>query len=422
MYSHIPIIIVSWMVLSTGTAWGDKPFQDTLNSFISEALENNRQIHEARANIKAVKETPGQAGTLSDPKLEFEIMNLPVDTFSFTRQDMTQKQVTLSQQLPFPGKLGLKTQIAAKDVDIVERNYDELKLQLTREVKLGFYELCNIMVAIEVTERNHTLLKQLISIAEAKYAVGKGIQQDVLKAQVELSQNADELIRLKKNARIEEARLNTLMNRLPQAPVSIPHGLSKDRFDYSLEGLQQIATENRPYLSGLSSLVDRSRSSKNLAQKEYFPDIGIGFRYGQRDNAFDMQRPDFVSAFVNINIPLWYKDKQKRKVAEENYKIDVAQEAYNNAKNQIFLQIKENMDEVAKNRELLELISTGIIPQARQSLESAMAGYAVDKVDFLTLLDNQITLYKWEIKYHRELTDYEKSLAKMEHLVGKSLY
>lgn len=422
MYPHILIILIALVVLPAGSAWADKAFQDVLNSFISEALEKNRQIHEARANIKAVKETPGQAGALSDPMLEFEIMNLPVDTFSFTRQDMTQKQVTLSQQLPFPGKLGLKTQIAARDVDIVERNYDELKLQLIREVKLGFYELCNIMVAIEVTERNHTLLKQLISIAEAKYAVGKGIQQDVLKAQVELSQNADELIRLKKSARIEEARLNTLMNRLPQAPVSIPHGLSKDRFDYSLEGLQQIATENRPYLNGLSSLVDRSRSSKSLAQKEYFPDIGIGFRYGQRDNAFDMQRPDFVSAFVNINIPLWYKDKQKRKVAEEGYKIDVALEAYNNAKNQVFLQIKENMDEVAKNRELLELISTGIIPQARQSLESAMAGYAVDKVDFLTLLDNQITLYKWEIKYHRELTDYEKSLAKMEHLVGKSLY
>lgn len=422
MYFHTLIIVISWLVLSAGSAWGDKAFQDTLNSLISEALENNRQIHEARANIKAVKETPGQAGALSDPKLEFEIMNLPVDTFSFTRQDMTQKQVTLSQQLPFPGKLGLKTKIAAKDVDIVERNHDELKLQLIREVKLAYYELCYILVAIDVTERNHTLLKQLISIAESKYSVGKGLQQDVLKAQVEMSQNADELIRLKKNAKVEEARLNTLMNRLPQAPISIPHGIVKNRFNYSIEDLQQIATESRPYLSGMTSLVDRSRTSKDLAQKEYYPDIGIGFRYGQRDNAFDTQRPDFVSAFININIPLWYKDKQKRKVAEESYKIEVAQEAYNSAKNQVFLQIKENLDEVNKNRELLDLISTGIIPQAKQSLESAMAGYAVDKVDFLTLLDNQITLYKWEVKYHRELTDYEKSLAKMEHLVGKSLY
>lgn len=424
MTSKIVITLISWVLMSSATAWGAdmQLFQERLNGFISEALENNPELQEARAKVKAIRETPSQAGALSDPMLEFEIMNLPVDTFSFSREDMTQKQISLSQQLAFPGKLGLKTAIAYKDVELVERNLDELKLQIVREIKLSYYELCFIKASIETTERNHTLLKHLITTAEAKYSVGKGLQQDVLKAQVELSQNSDELIRLQKQKKVEEARLNTLMNRPPQTTIDVPHGIVKNAFNHTIENLQKLAEENRPYLNGLTSLIERSRVSKNLAKREYYPDFGIGFRYGQRQNAFDMQRPDFVSAFVSINIPIWYKDKQSRKVAEESHKVDVAQEAYKSAKNQVYLQIKENMDELTKNQKLLELIQTGIIPQAKQSLESALAGYAVDKVDFLTLLSNQMTLFNWEVKYHRELTDYEKSLARMEHIVGKTLY
>ena len=425
MNSKIVIAFISWILMSSVSAWGANKhtFQEHLNDFIAEALENNPELREAHAKTKAVRETPSQAGSLNDPMLEFEIMNLPVDTFSFSRQDMTQKQITLSQQLPFPGKLGLKTAIAYKDVELVEKNFDEVKLQVIREIKLSYYELCFIASAIETTERNHILLKNLITTAESKYAVGKGLQQDVLKAQVELSQNSDELIRLQKQKKVEEARLNTLMSRLPQAPLDdVPHGIVKHTLNYSIEDLQKLAEESRPYLNGLMSLIERSRASKNLAKREYYPDFGVGFRYGQRQNAFDAQRPDFVAAFVSINIPLWYKDKQSRKVAEESHKIDVAQEAYKNAKNQVYMQIKENMDELAKSQKLLALIQTGIIPQAKQSLESALAGYAVDKVDFLTLLSNQITLFNWEIKYHRELTEHEKSLARMEHIIGKTLY
>jgi outer membrane protein TolC len=88
----------------------------------------------------------------------------------------------------------------------------------------------------------------------------------------------------------------------------------------------------------------------------------------------------------------------------------------------VFLKIQLILDKEVKSRNLINLIKTGIIPQARQSLESALAGYSVDKVDFLTLIDNQVTLLKWEIKYHRQLTDYEQNLAALEHVVGQPLF
>jgi len=80
------------------------------------------------------------------------------------------------------------------------------------------------------------------------------------------------------------------------------------------------------------------------------------------------------------------------------------------------------MDQEAKSSDTLKLIKTAILPQARQSLESSLAGYGVDKVDFLSLLDTQVTLLDWEIKYHRELADYEQTLADLEQAVGKSLF
>ena len=159
-----------------------------------------------------------------------------------------------------------------------------------------------------------------------------------------------------------------------------------------------------------------------MAEREYYPDFNVGFKYGQREGNSQIDRADFVSAFVGINIPIWYKTKQSRRVSETAYKVEMAGETYNRAKNQIFLKIKELVDKEQQGNKTLQLIAQGILPQARQSLESALAGYSVDKVDFLTLLSNQVTMFNWQIRYHRELTDYEKNLAEVEHSAGKNLF
>ena len=289
-------------------------------------------------------------------------------------------------------------------------------------MKLAFYELCFVLEATNITKENKTLLEQFVVIAESKYSVGKGLQQDVLKAQVELSKIMERLIELQKLEGFEKAKLNSLMNLLPQEDLMIPHGIGKTDFNFTVEKLQAIAEKHRPLLSKILSLKERYGSSKKLAEKEYYPDFNVGLKYGQRDGTQMIDRPDFVSAFVGINIPIWYKTKQSRRVSETAYKVEMASETYNKAKNQIFLNLKKLVDKEQQGSRTLGLIEQGILPQARQSLESALAGYSVDKVDFLTLLDNQLTLFNWQIKYHRELTDYEKNLAVIEQSAGKNLF
>ncbi len=354
--------------------------------------------------------------------LTLGLVNMPVDTFSFRDEAATQKRVQLTQEIPYPGKMNLKKQAAEKDVSIAQWNLKEIELKIIRQVKESFYELCFINLTIETTEQNKILLKQFVTIAETKYSVGKGIQLDVIKAQVELSKIMDELIELRQLQANETAKLNILMNRLPQEPLSIPHGLSKTDFNFDIQTLQELAQKNRPFLQGIQSTISKFRLTKQLAEKEYYPNFRVTVRYSQRQDSLTEERPDFVTGFIGVNIPIWFASKQSKKVAEENYRIETAKETYNVAKNDIFLKTKLIMDKEAKGRKSLRLIKNGIIPQARHSLESALAAYSVDKVDFLTLIDNQVTLLKWEIKHHRELTDYEQNLAALEHVVGQTLF
>jgi outer membrane protein, heavy metal efflux system len=397
-------------------------FKSVLESFIATALKSNPGVLELQNRIKAAQEVPSQVSSLADPILMFGLQNMPVDTFEFNQEPVTQKTISVSQAFPFPGKLGLRSEIAEKDIKASELDLEEVKLNLVRDVKKAFYELCFVLAANDITKENKKLLEQFVSIAETKYSVGKGILQDVLKAQVELTKVLDQLIVLEKFAEVEKARLNTLMDYLPQKPLTIPHGITRSKFSFSVEQLQQLADTNRPALSKINVLREKYETAKRLAEKDYYPNFNVGIKYGQRQDNRLADRPDFVSAYVGINIPLWFESKQSKKVSEERYKVEMTKETYNKSKNRIYFNIKALIDKETQSSKTIQLIKQGILPQARQSLESALAGYSVDKVDFLTLLSNQVTLFKWEIKYHRELTEYEKTLAQIEFAVGKRLF
>ena len=397
-------------------------FKNILNKFIETAKKHNPSLFEAKNRINIYKQIPDQRSSWKDPMLTLGLANLPVDTFSFREQAMTQKQIQLTQEIPFPGKTALMKEAANKDVSIVKWNFKELELKIIRQVKESFFELCFINSALETTQQNKILLKQFVTIAESKYSVGKGIQQDVLKAQVELSKIMDELIELRQLQANETAKLNTLMNRLPQESLEIPHGLTQTDFKFDIKSLQDLAEKNRPFLQGIQSTINKFTITKKLAEKEYYPNIQVGVRYGQRQDSPFQDHPDFVSGFIGVNIPIWFATKQRKKVAEENYRVLTAKDSYNAARDDVFLKIQLILDKEIKTRNLINLIKTGIIPQARQSLESALSAYSVDNIDFLTLIDNQVTLLKWEIKYHRQLTDYEQNLAALEHVVGQPLF
>ena len=397
-----------------------------LDELVDEALKNNPEIKVFENRFKALSQRPSQEGTLDDPKLTLGVTNLPTDEFNFNTESMTQKEIGISQMFPFPGKLRLRSEIAQKEADASEKEYYDKKNEITEKVKTAYYELFFINKSIEITEKNKELLTQFVKIAETKYSVGQGIQQDILKAQVELSKIINELIKLEQQKETAQARLNTLLYRSPENPLGKPQEIEKTKFLFSLEELMKRAQAKRPALLGIKDIVEQYEKSYALAKKNYYPDFDFSLAYGQRDSlkfrGINQGLPDMISATVTINLPVWRSRKLDKRVEETLADKRMAEEQYNSFKNEIYFNLKDIMAEVKKGESLLELYKTGIIPQATQSLESAMAGYQVNKIDFLTLLDSQITLFNYEIEYYKVLSEYEKKLATLETVVGERLF
>jgi outer membrane protein TolC len=393
-----------------------------LKQLIEEAMNNNPELTAFQVGLKAYGERPSQEGAWEDPRVGVGITNIPADTFKLNQEDMTQKELALMQKFPFPGKQGLKKEMATQEYLAAGQGVEEKKLEITRKIKTLYFDLGFVNKALEITEQNRELLSMLAKISETKYSVGEGIQQDVLKAQVELSKVVEESINLKQQKETIKAELNTILNRLPQSPLPDPPDIEKTPLNLSLEQLQEKALEKSPRLKKLTRMIEKNKLSYSLAKKEYYPDFDVTVSYGQRQDRDSLKRADMVSASVTVPIPLWHKDKQDRKVAETQFTIKAAQAEHDAAKNEIFYRIKDIVAKEEMQDALLDLYKTGIIPQARQSLDSAIAGYRVNKVDFLTLLDNRLTLYNYEVFYHQTLADYEKNLSELEEITGEALF
>jgi cobalt-zinc-cadmium efflux system outer membrane protein len=391
-----------------------------LRELIEEALQKNPEVIASRSRSEVLKERPSQAASLDDPMLGLGILNLPTDTFSFRQEDMTQKEISLSQRLPYPGKRSLRSEMAQKEAEAALSDYEEAKNKVSREMKMAYFDLFYANKAIEVTERNREILKLLNQIAETRYSVGEGIHTDVLKAQVELSKMIDELIMLNQSKRTLKARINTLLHQPPFAPLGDPAEVMLEKFSADPEELVKAAAQNRPLLQSMKRIVERNRAGLRLAEKDYYPDFDFKLAYGQRDDGSMGRRADMVTAMVGINLPLWYKSKQERKVAESQKDIQAAKDQLAAVTNEIRFMIGDKLTEIERAEKQMELLKTGIIPLATLSLDSAMSSYRVNKVDFITVLDSLMTLFKYEIQYYRLLTDSRKSIAEIEAAVGGS--
>ncbi len=389
------------------------------------ALQNNPALAAVGKQAAAMAEIPPQVGTLPDPNLAFDAVNLPVDTFSTTQENMTQLRVGLSQKLPFPGKLGLKSEAARFESEAARFDVDEFRLKLIRNVRINWWNLFYLDRALEIVQRNQTLLRQFITIAQTKYKVGKGLQQDVLLAQVELSKLLDIEIRLKGARRDGEARLNALLNRPTHLAISIPAKVNEKLSETKQEAeLHKIALARRPLLKEKNRHIDAARSRVSLAEKDYYPDFkvgaGYGFRQGNNTGRSDT-RADFLTLGVSLNLPIYTGTKQDRAVAQRKAEVAKEQFARQDAIEAVWSEASAALADYRKSREQASLFKTGIIPQASQTVASMMAGYQVNKVDFLNLVRSQITLYNFETQYWKALAEARQSMARLNAAVGKDM-
>jgi outer membrane protein, heavy metal efflux system len=413
LFSFIFLMILPF----SSSAQSEKP-RLNVDQLVDEALQNNPEISAVKIKWEIFKEKIPQSYALEDPMFGFGIVSLPTN-FSFKDEDMTMKEFSISQKFPFPGKRPLMKEMASKEAEAVSTEIQGKIHQIIKDVKAAYYDLSHNYRTTEVTQRNKRILEDFAKIAETRYAVGEGIQQDVFKAHVEVSKMVDDLIMLGQRKRALEAKLNALLNRPPETPVGEPEEVVFRTFPFPTEELQKMALEMNPTLKGMKKMIEAKEKAYALAKREFYPDFNFKFAYGQRDNSPDMKRRDMLTGMVEMNIPIFYKSKQDRKVAETKAEILATEAQYRAMKNEVLFMITDMASMIQRGERQIELYRTGILPQTSLQINSAMSSYRVNKADFMTLLDSQMTLYKYELGYHEALTDYEKNVANLGAAVGK---
>lgn len=414
---HALLGVAIW-VLSVTLSGGVRALAEegtNLEGLIQLALKQNPELQVYQQKVEALRARVPQAGALDDPRLELTFANVPIRRLQLGADPMSGVEVSLRQMVPYRGKLGLMEEMAAFEAEAAAQEYAEKQNQVVSQVKKAFYELYFIRKSKGITQAIKSLVEDFVKIAEARYSVGQGMQQDVLKAQVELSKMIGELIMLDAEEQTELAQINYLLNRSPETPVATPKEITHQTLSFSQDELRQKALDKRPMLNALQAMIEMKQSGHNLAWKEYKPDFDFMAGVMLRQGAMGM---DMFSVGVMMNLPTRTDRKQDRKVEETQAEIALARAQYDSMKNEIAFMTRDLTAMLEKDDRQVALFSTGLLPQARQSLSSAREAYVVGKVDFLMLLDNIMTLFKYQIDYERALSSYQKELAELEWVVG----
>lgn len=391
-----------------------------LSGLITEALENNPEIQAAYQQREAAQQRVAPAEALDDPMLEAGVINAPLASSPFNREDMTMKMIGLSQRLPFPGKRGLRKDVASKDAEAIEYGYQETVNRVVHDLKTAYFDLGLTLEMIKLVEKNKQVLEHFLRIAEERYQVGQGSQADVLKAQTQVSRMLDRLLGLARERPAFEAELIRTLGRSTRGETPVPAPLQIHEATLNLETLQEKAIVQRPQLLALQSLIARNEKSVDLARKAYYPDFDVRLSYGQRDNMLDgTRRDDMVSMTVAVNLPVWRGNKIEPRIMESQAMRDQASSLYQAQSNEIAARLRQQIAMAEQSLKSVKLYQTAILPQARLTVESALTAYQVSRVDFLTLLDSQMTVFDYETNLITAMANYNKALAEIDLLVGK---
>ena len=415
-------VITSGVLLVTNSAAASEE-QDvlTLNKVTELAAQNNPDLAQMRARAEAMAAIPSQVSTLPDPEISFNARNLPTNTFNTGQEDMTMIGPGISQAIPFPGKLALRGEAANFDAAAALQNVTEARSWLLSNVKHTWWRVFFLDQALLIVKNNQVLLRQFVQVARTKYEVGEGLQQDVLLAQLELSGLLDQQLILEGARRNSVAQLNALLDTEANRPVILPKKISEQLPDIISEAeLYQLAESARALLASKQESINAAQARVELAMRDYYPDFKFGAFYGFRgDRPSGVDRADLLTLNMSMSIPIFLDRKQAKAVDQRNSELLQHKYALQDEWNKVRAQISQNYSDFQRASEQVTLFKTGIIPQARQTVASMLAGYQVNKVDFLNLVRSQITLLNHEMKYWQAFTEANQSLAQLVAAVGE---
>ncbi len=390
-----------------------------LADLIEEALSVNPRVMAAENLWRAAMETIPQAKAMPDPMLSYGHFFSSIET----RLGPQRNKLSLSQRLPFFGKLSLKEKIAGEQAFVLEEQFQQARLEVILLVKEAYYSLFWMYEAVAIAESEQDVLRRLATAALKKYAAGTAAQQDALKAQLEISKLTDRLLILGQGRRSAASQLNALLNRPPDTDLDPVRQAAIPALTSDPDSLLARAQEARPELRRADRIIQKNNFHVELAKKNYWPDLNVMVDYFDIGSGSTTHSEDGRNAWmasVGINIPLW-RGKLRAAEAEAAIRLKASQDLRQDLHNNTSARIHELFTEVKMYEEQALLYEHSLIPQAEQALRSAEVAYIAGKTDFLSILDGERMVFQLKTAFAKLTADRGKSLARLERVVGNEI-
>lgn len=388
-----------------------------LARLVQESTERNPEILAAKRAVEAKRAHIPQAGAWADPTISVSYGGNALPPFTVMRADpSSNRQVMAEQMIPYPGKTHLRTEIAARDADAETLAYEAVARRVAAEVKQAYFDLAFVDQSLAILQKDHDALEGFEKVTEIRYSVGKAAQQDILRAQLEVTRLAQRRAMLTQQRRTLEAQLNSLRNVSIDVPVGAPAMVQPSAFVYTQDQLQEAAQANYPVLKQRQTMVEQGRLSVDLARREERPDFSVGYTYMQRDAL-----PDMYGITLTTSLPIFRHRKQNMAIAEAAANLESARQMQANELTILRYQVQQDFLEIQATEQLLKLYAQGIAPQSSLTLESSITSYQTGGVDFLNVISNFQAVIDAELDYHMQVTNHEKALARLEEMTGLNL-
>jgi len=418
------------ILLSVGFA-GNIQAQETASShagavtplfdLVAEAEKNNPQIEAARQGWQAAKQVPTQVSTLPDPQFNLQHVSVgsPRPFAGYTNSDFAYLGLGVSQDIPYPGKLRLKGEIAKREADVSQQQIESVRRAVVAEVKSTYFQLAYLSKTLTILEEDGELLRQVEQAADARYRSGMGTQQDVLQAQLQKTKLLREIAMHHLQVGKLEAQLKQLLNRSQESPDIETADLVETPLMQTYTDLLAAAQVHNPEIAAAHTMIEKQSLQVDLARKDFYPDFNVQYMWQRTDPT---QFRAYYMLSVGIKVPIYRSRKQRPELAQAESEQLRARSELQAQSQQLAGDLRSQFVVVQQTSELLKIHREGLSPQARSEFQSGLAAYQSNKQDFQGLLTAFLDVLHLDEGYWQNVAEYETAIARLEQLTGLSLH
>ena len=393
-------------------AGGEEPLN--LKGLIDEALTNSPELLVSESKVLASGYRIPQARSLPDPMFMFGYQNEGFQRITIGEEPQAQGMFNLSQMFYFPGKRGLKGEMATKDTESLKAMHRVTRLRIVATIKQLYYELFLAHKSIDILDNLTEFFSRVEDAAVARYSSGMGSQQEVLMAQTEKYMLLEKKEMQRQKIQVLHGMINSAIGRSVDTPLGTPAEPASTPYAFSLEELLQTVRGNSPELKSRVKMVEAAEAKLKMARKEYYPDITIGASYYPRTQGF----LDMWNLTATINLPIFYKTKQDQAVLEANANLTGAKRELSSTEYMLSSNLKESYSMLRTADKLMKIYKDGVIPKTYQDFQLALSGYAAGKIEAITAISRLKALLDTQLLYWVQYVEREKAIARLEALTA----